>query len=55
VRLHRLVDVCETYEAQCATGWDAAQELWEIMAALDIQGEWTTSIDRSPGAPHEGP
>jgi hypothetical protein len=48
VRLHRLVDVCEAYEAHCATGWDAAQEVWEIMASLDIQGEWTMSIDRIP-------
>jgi hypothetical protein len=55
VRLHRLLDVCEAYEAHCANGWEAAQEVWEIMAALDIQGEWTTSIDRPPGAQHEGP
>lgn len=45
VRLHRLAGVCDGYEAECATGWEAAQEVWEIMAALDVTGEWTMSID----------
>lgn len=45
VRLHRVAGICEAYEAHCATGWEAAQEVWEIMAALDVQGEWTMSID----------
>lgn len=51
VRLHRLMDICEDYEAHCATGWEAAQEVWEIMAALDIQGEWTGSVDPQPSTP----
>jgi hypothetical protein len=55
VRLHRLVDVCEAYEAHCASGWEAAREVWEIMAALDVHGEWTMSIDPAPREQHEGP
>jgi hypothetical protein len=45
VRLHRLADVCDAYEARVPTGWEAAQEVWEIMASLDVLGEWELSID----------
>jgi hypothetical protein len=46
VRLHRLVEVCEAYEAWCPNGWAAAEEVHEIMAAVDVSDEWTMSIDR---------
>jgi hypothetical protein len=46
VRLHRLDDVCDAYEVECANGWEAAEEVREIMAGLYVHGEWTMSIDR---------
>lgn len=45
MRLHRLAGVCERYEVECVTGWEAAEEVREIMDALDVNEPWTMSID----------
>lgn len=44
VRLNSRAGVWDSYEAECATGWEAAQEVWEIMAALDVMEEWTMAV-----------
>lgn len=44
VRLHPLPGVYEAYEAQCANGWEAAQEVRDIMDAVDVMENWTMSI-----------
>jgi hypothetical protein len=49
VHLDRLLDVCEAYDATGLTFWEAAEEVHQILAALDVRGEWTIATWWSGG------
>jgi hypothetical protein len=49
VHLDQLLDVCEAYDATGLTYWQAAEEVHEILAALDVRGEWTIATWWSGG------
>jgi hypothetical protein len=40
VHLDRLLDVCEAYDVAGLTYWEAAEEVHQILAALDVRGDW---------------
>jgi hypothetical protein len=41
VHLDRLLDVCKAYDVTGLTYWQAAEEVHEILATLDVMDEWT--------------
>lgn len=49
VHLDRLLDVCEAYDATGLTYSEAGEEVHEILAALDVMGEWTIATWWSGG------
>jgi hypothetical protein len=40
VHLNQLLDVCESYDVTDLTYWEAAEEVREVLAALDVSGDW---------------